>query len=96
MPAPILDRVLRTGVIAILRANESEALVDVAQALVAGGVDVVEITFTVPQAHRVIEQAARRLEGRAIVGAGTVLDAETARIALRLHRGESLYDEEAE
>jgi 2-dehydro-3-deoxyphosphogluconate aldolase/(4S)-4-hydroxy-2-oxoglutarate aldolase len=80
--AEILDRILRTGIVAVVRSAEGEVLVDVAEALVAGGVDIVEITFTVPKPLEVLERVADRLAGRAIVGAGTVLDAETARAAL--------------
>ncbi|HEY2893697.1 MAG TPA: bifunctional 4-hydroxy-2-oxoglutarate aldolase/2-dehydro-3-deoxy-phosphogluconate aldolase [Pirellulales bacterium] len=69
-------------VVAVVRAASGEQLVDVAEALAAGGIDAVEITFTVPQAHRVIEKVAAKLGGRVLLGAGTVLDAETARIAL--------------
>ncbi|HTM54471.1 MAG TPA: bifunctional 4-hydroxy-2-oxoglutarate aldolase/2-dehydro-3-deoxy-phosphogluconate aldolase [Pirellulales bacterium] len=69
-------------VVAVVRAASGEQLVDVAEALAAGGIDAVEITFTVPQAHRVIEKVAAKLGTRILLGAGTVLDAETARIAL--------------
>lgn len=68
--------------VAVVRAASGEQLVDVAEALAAGGIDAVEITFTVPQAHRVIEKVAAKLGARVLLGAGTVLDAETARIAL--------------
>jgi 2-dehydro-3-deoxyphosphogluconate aldolase/(4S)-4-hydroxy-2-oxoglutarate aldolase len=77
-----LQRVLNGGIVAIIRAPDGALLVDVAEALVAGGVDVLEVTFTVPQAHRVLEQVAARLGDRVLLGAGTVLDTETARIAL--------------
>src|SRR5581483_3360678 len=77
-----LARLGRTGLVAILRAASGERLVDVAEALLAGGIDVLEITFTVPQAHRVLEQVAHRLGDQVLLGAGTVLDPETARIAL--------------
>lgn len=77
-----LQRVLHSGIVAVIRASEGDKLADVAEALVAGGVDVLEVTFTVPAAHRVLEQVADRLGGRALLGAGTVLDAETARIAM--------------
>jgi 2-dehydro-3-deoxyphosphogluconate aldolase/(4S)-4-hydroxy-2-oxoglutarate aldolase len=49
---------------------------------VAGGVDIMEVTFTVPKAHQVLEQVSAKLGDRILLGAGTVLDAETARIAL--------------
>jgi len=77
-----LARIARMPVVAVVRAARGEQLVDVAEALAAGGIDAVEITFTVPQAHRVIEKVAAILGTRILLGAGTVLDAETARIAL--------------
>ncbi|MBX3412751.1 MAG: bifunctional 4-hydroxy-2-oxoglutarate aldolase/2-dehydro-3-deoxy-phosphogluconate aldolase [Pirellulales bacterium] len=77
-----LERVLRGGIVAILRSPSGERLADVAEALLAGGIDVVEVTFTVPKAARVIEQVADRLGNRVLLGAGTVLDTETARVAI--------------
>jgi len=77
-----LARLLKTGIVAVLRANEGGLLVDAAEALLAGGVDTVEVTFTVPRAPRVLEQVADRLGDRVLLGAGTVLDPETARIAI--------------
>ncbi len=77
-----LSRVLNSGIVAIIRSNDGSRLADVAEALVAGGVDVMEVTFTVPKAHRVLEQVADRLGDKILLGAGTVLDTETARIAM--------------
>lgn len=77
-----LARLLNTGIVSIVRAKNGELLADVCEALAAGGADVIEITFTVPQADQVLRQVAQRLGERALLGAGTVLDAETARIAL--------------
>jgi 2-dehydro-3-deoxyphosphogluconate aldolase/(4S)-4-hydroxy-2-oxoglutarate aldolase len=77
-----LQRILDSGIVAVIRANRSEILADVAEALLAGGVDVMEITFTVPRALRTLEQVADRVGDRALLGAGTVLDSETARAAL--------------
>ena len=77
-----LNRVYNTGVVAILRAPSGERLADVAEALLAGGVEVIEVTFTVPAAHRVLEQIADRLGDKLLLGAGSVLDPETARIAM--------------
>ena len=77
-----LERIATTGIVAVIRASSGEMLVDVAQALLAGGVEALEITFTVPQAHRVLEQVAARLGDTVLLGAGTVLDPETARIAI--------------
>jgi 2-dehydro-3-deoxyphosphogluconate aldolase / (4S)-4-hydroxy-2-oxoglutarate aldolase len=77
-----ISRVLNSGVVAILRAPSGEMLADVAAALCAGGVEAIEVTFTVPSAHRVLEQVVSRLGDKILLGAGTVLDPETARIAL--------------
>lgn len=66
----------------MVRAPSGELLVDVAEALLAGGVEAIEITFTVPRAQDVIEQVADRLGDKIVLGAGTVLDAETARTAI--------------
>jgi len=79
-PATV-QRIVDCGVIAVVRAPSGQLLVDVAEALRRGGVVAVEITFTVPMAHRVLEQVAERLGGQIILGAGTVLDPETARVA---------------
>jgi 2-dehydro-3-deoxyphosphogluconate aldolase/(4S)-4-hydroxy-2-oxoglutarate aldolase len=66
----------------VVRAPSGELLADVAESLLAGGVEVMEITFTVPKAERVLEKVADRLGDKVLLGAGTVLDPETARVAL--------------
>lgn len=78
----VLDHILQTGVVAVVRSSDGGVLIDVAEALVAGGVDVVEITFTVPKPHQVLERVCDAVGDRGVVGAGTVLDAETARTAI--------------
>ncbi len=77
-----LQRVLSGGIVAILRAPSGELLVDVAEALHAGGIDVIEITFTVPRALDIVSALRDRLGDRVLIGAGTVLDSETARAAM--------------
>src|SRR6185295_1639524 len=77
-----LDRVLNCGIVAVIRAPSGDVLTDVAEALLAGGVEIIEVTFTVPQAHRVLEKVTDKLGDKVLVGAGTVLDPETARVAL--------------
>ena len=77
-----LSRVLNSGIVAIIRADDGSRLADVALALVAGGVEVMEVTFTVPKADRVLETVADRLGDKVLLGAGTVLDPETARACL--------------
>jgi 2-dehydro-3-deoxyphosphogluconate aldolase/(4S)-4-hydroxy-2-oxoglutarate aldolase len=74
-----LSRVLEAGIVAVVRSPDSGQLVEVCRALVDGGVHVVEITMTVPGAIKLIEQLAKNLPGEFFLGAGTVLDPETAR-----------------
>jgi 2-dehydro-3-deoxyphosphogluconate aldolase/(4S)-4-hydroxy-2-oxoglutarate aldolase len=76
-----LRRVLDCGIVAVVRSTESAPLVDVCRALVEGGIDVAEITFTVPDALDVLKATRKALGDRILLGAGTVLDPETARAA---------------
>jgi len=77
-----LRHVLDCGIVAVVRTAESQQLVEVARALADGGVTVVEITMTVPGALEIIRQVRQTLGDRILLGAGTVLDAETARAVL--------------
>jgi len=77
-----LDRVLDRVIVAVIRAESPDLLVDVAEALLAGGVEVMEVTFTVPRVTQVLEKVASKLGSRVLLGAGTVLDPETARAAI--------------
>ena len=77
-----LARIVDCGIVAVMRAPSGEMLADVAQALLDGGVEAIEVTFTVPRAHHVLEHVADRLGDKILLGAGTVLDPETARAAL--------------
>jgi 2-dehydro-3-deoxyphosphogluconate aldolase / (4S)-4-hydroxy-2-oxoglutarate aldolase len=71
-----------TGVVAIVRFDRSEELVQVARAVAQGGVRAIEFTMTTPDALGTIAQAAKQLGGEVLLGAGTVLDSETARAAI--------------
>jgi 2-dehydro-3-deoxyphosphogluconate aldolase/(4S)-4-hydroxy-2-oxoglutarate aldolase len=82
MPTDPTQRLLSSGIVGIIRAPDGGQLVDVARALLAGGIDVLEVTFTVPKAHRVLEQVADALGDKVLLGAGTVLDPETCRTAI--------------
>jgi 2-dehydro-3-deoxyphosphogluconate aldolase/(4S)-4-hydroxy-2-oxoglutarate aldolase len=77
-----LQRVLDRGIVAIIRAPSGELLVDVAEALLEGGIDVIEVTFTVPGVLEIISRVRDALGDRVLLGAGTVLDTESARAAL--------------
>lgn len=70
------------GVIAVVRLNDLSKAVPLTEALVAGGVRAVEFTFTNPAAGDAIAAACAALGPRALIGAGSVLDAETARVAI--------------
>lgn len=76
-----LRRVLDCGIVAVVRSPDSQQLVEVVRALADGGVTVVEITMTVPDALDVVRQVRDALGDRILLGAGTVLDPETARAA---------------
>ncbi len=77
-----LDRVLQAGITAVIRANSSEHLSQVADALKAGGVECIEVTMTTPNALQVIEETTQRFGEEVLIGVGSVLDAETARAAI--------------
>ena len=77
-----LQQLQQTGVIAVIRADSGEQLVDVCRALAAGGVRSCEITMTTPGALEAIAAASRALGDDALIGAGSVLDAATARAAI--------------
>jgi 2-dehydro-3-deoxyphosphogluconate aldolase / (4S)-4-hydroxy-2-oxoglutarate aldolase len=70
------------GVIAVVRLNDLSKAVPLTEALVAGGVRAVEFTFTNPTAGEAIAAASTALGPRALIGAGSILDAETARVAI--------------
>src|SRR5213079_3562584 len=77
-----LQQVLDCGIVAVVRSPDSQPLVEVARALADGGVVAVEITMTVPDALDVLRQVRQALGDRLLLGAGTVLDPETARAVL--------------
>lgn len=80
--ADVISRILETGIIPVVRAESAEMAMRAIDAIKEGGVSILEITMTVPGAIRVIEEVAKRFDGSVIVGAGTVLDAETARACI--------------
>jgi 2-dehydro-3-deoxyphosphogluconate aldolase/(4S)-4-hydroxy-2-oxoglutarate aldolase len=77
-----LRQILDTGIVAVVRSPDSQQLVEAVRALADGGVTVVEITMTVPNALDVVREVRTALQDRVLLGAGTILDAETARAAL--------------
>ncbi|HZH35312.1 MAG TPA: bifunctional 4-hydroxy-2-oxoglutarate aldolase/2-dehydro-3-deoxy-phosphogluconate aldolase [Pyrinomonadaceae bacterium] len=78
----VIRQIKEIGVIPVIRANSSDEAMRAIDAIRAGGVSTMEITMTVPGAVKVMEDVAKRYGAEVLVGAGTVLDAETARICI--------------
>ena len=76
--ADVVESVERAGIVAVIRIKDPSRLRAVVDAIAEGGIRVLEITMTVPGAIKVIEEVATRYGKDALVGAGTVLDPETA------------------
>lgn len=77
-----LARLIDSGVIAVVRVPDASQLIKLAEALEKGGVTSIEFTMTTPGALKMIEEAAGTFRDRILLGAGTVLDGETARAAI--------------
>lgn len=81
--AELVQKMVNTGVIAVVRAETPEKAVKVADALIDGGITGMELTYSVPHADSVIAELVAKYEGTdVVVGAGTVLDATSARLAI--------------
>jgi 2-dehydro-3-deoxyphosphogluconate aldolase/(4S)-4-hydroxy-2-oxoglutarate aldolase len=80
--AAVVAAIREVGIVPVVRAESADEAARAIDAIREGGVNVLEITMTVPGAVRLIEDLARRFGDGAIVGAGTVLDAETARACI--------------
>ncbi|MBD8067807.1 bifunctional 4-hydroxy-2-oxoglutarate aldolase/2-dehydro-3-deoxy-phosphogluconate aldolase [Bacillus sp. PS06] len=80
----ILSQISNCGVVAVVRADSQEEAIKISDACVKGGIMGIEITFTIQDADLVIKELAKLYAGNTevVVGAGTVLDAATARIAI--------------
>jgi 2-dehydro-3-deoxyphosphogluconate aldolase / (4S)-4-hydroxy-2-oxoglutarate aldolase len=77
-----VQRIMSCGVVAIVRMDDAAGLGQVAQAIKEGGVDVIEFTMTTPGALNIIEKCSAEFGSSVLLGAGTVLDTETARAAI--------------
>lgn len=79
----LVTKIKKNGLVAVIRAESAEQAYRITDACIDGGVAAIEITFTVPGAHNIIEDlASKYTSDEIILGAGTVLDPETARIAI--------------
>lgn len=77
-----VQAIIDSGVVAVIRTNSADELIGICRAMADGGVKGVEITMTSPGAIEAIREASKVLKGKAIIGAGSVLDPETARAAM--------------
>lgn len=85
----LIQKIVENGVVAVLRADSAEQVIEMAEQAIAGGIKVIEITLTVPGALQAIEVLSKTYSSNAsneeqfaIIGAGTVLEPQTARAAI--------------
>lgn len=78
----ILQRILANGMVAIVRADTPDAALALAEACIAGGVTALEVAFTTPDTLGILKTLRQRHGDAVLLGAGTVLDPETARMAI--------------
>ncbi len=78
----IVSRIIEEGVVAVIRLSNSEKLLKVADAVRKGGISALEITMTTPNALKIIEETTEALGSEMLIGVGSVLDPETARLAI--------------
>jgi 2-dehydro-3-deoxyphosphogluconate aldolase/(4S)-4-hydroxy-2-oxoglutarate aldolase len=74
----VADKITSVGIIPVVRASSAQQALLAVDAICAGGIPIVEITMTVPGAIEIIREVARTRGSHVLVGAGTVLDADTA------------------
>jgi 2-dehydro-3-deoxyphosphogluconate aldolase/(4S)-4-hydroxy-2-oxoglutarate aldolase len=78
----VYSQIVESGIVPVIRTDNAEAALKSIEALNRGGIRVAEITMTVPGALRALEKAADQFGDRMALGAGTVLDPETARACM--------------
>ena len=77
-----LTNLINEAFVLVLRTNTKDEGIETAKAAINGGCNIIEVTFTIPNADKVIEELIKDKNEDVVIGAGTVLDAETARIAI--------------
>ena len=81
--AELLEKVIKSGVVSVVRADSAEDAVKIVEAVVDGGIKSIELTYSVPRANDVIaDLVARYADTDVVVGAGTVLEPTSARLAI--------------
>jgi 2-dehydro-3-deoxyphosphogluconate aldolase/(4S)-4-hydroxy-2-oxoglutarate aldolase len=81
-PKDILSEITSIGMVPVVRTTSAESAILAIEAIYRGGVRAAEITMTVPGAVRALEKLVEQFGGKMVLGAGTVLDPETARICI--------------
>ena len=74
----VANRIMGIGVVPVVRASSAKQAMLAAEAVCAGGIPIVEVTMTVPSAIEVIAELSKNMGSEVLIGAGTVLDADTA------------------
>ncbi|HFE9686294.1 TPA: bifunctional 2-keto-4-hydroxyglutarate aldolase/2-keto-3-deoxy-6-phosphogluconate aldolase [Clostridium perfringens] len=77
-----LTNLINEAFVLVLRTNTKDEGIETAKAAIKGGCNIIEVTFTIPNADKVIEELIKDKNEEVVIGTGTVLDAETARIAI--------------
>lgn len=79
----ILEKLVKAGVVSVVRANSGEKAIEIVDAVILGEVTAIELTYSIPRAHEVIADLVEKYSGtEVVIGAGTVLDAVSARLAI--------------
>ena len=81
--AEVVTQIIERRIVAVVRTDKPEQVAPVCEALVAGGVTILEVTLTVPNAIELIAQVRKKFDENVLVGAGTVLNADSCRTAIR-------------
>lgn len=81
--AKLLDKIINSGVVSVIRADSSETAIKLVQAIVEGGIKSIELTYSVPHANDVIANLIEKYaDTDVVIGAGTVLEPISARLAI--------------
>lgn len=78
----VVEQIRAVGIVPVVRATSAAEAIDAVEAIRAGGIPILEITLTVPGAVQIINELSRTIGDAAIIGAGTVLDADSAQACI--------------
>ena len=77
-----LQQITKLGIVPVVRANSADQAIEFCKGLIDGGINTLEVTFTIPNAIEVFQRIQKELPEDTLLGAGTVLDPTTARLAI--------------